>query len=120
MTDETKPVPAPDAKPRLETHAKKRLDIIVEAPIMKRLLDLLDRLAVTGYTVVPALAGRGREGPWRGAGLVSDAGQMVLVICVLDESRVPDVLEPVYRLLSRQIGVVTISDVQVIRREHCR
>ncbi|WP_052340967.1 DUF190 domain-containing protein [Salinarimonas rosea] len=113
--DET---PAAAGRPRLETYAKKRLDIIVEAPIMNRLLDLLDRLAVTGYTVVPALAGRGREGSWRRAGLVSDAGQMVLVICVLDESRVPDVLEPVYKLLSRQIGVVTVSDVSVIRREH--
>ncbi|GGK23945.1 DUF190 domain-containing protein [Salinarimonas ramus] len=104
--------------PRLATHPKKRLDIIVEAPIMNRLLDLLDRLAVTGYTVVPALAGRGRDGSWRRAGLVSDAGQMVMVICVLDESRVPEVLEPVYKLLSRQIGIVTVSDVAVIRREH--
>lgn len=102
----------------LETHAKKRLDIIIEAPIMNRMLDLLDRLAVTGYTVVPALAGRGREGSWRGAGLVSQAGAMVMVICILDESRIGAVLEPVYKLLSRQIGVVTVSDVSVIRGEH--
>ena len=103
---------------RLSTYPKKRLDIIVEAPIMNRLLDLLDRLAVTGYTVIPALAGRGREGSWRRAGLVSDAGQMVAVICVLDDSRIAEVLEPVYRLVSRQIGIVTVSDVEVVRREH--
>lgn len=102
----------------IPTYRKKRLDIIVEAPIMNRLLDLLDRLAVTGYTVVPALAGRGRDGSWSRAGLVSDAGQMVLVICVLDESRIAQVLQPVYKLLVRQIGIVTISDVEVVRKEH--
>lgn len=102
----------------IPTFKKKRLDVIVEAPILNRLLDLLDRLGVTGYTVVPALAGRGRDGAWSRAGLVSDAGQMVLVIVVLDESRIPAVLAPVYKLLQRQIGIVTISDVEVVRKEH--
>jgi hypothetical protein len=37
---------------------------------------------------------------------------------VLDESRVDEVLEPLFALVSRQIGIVTVSDVQVIRQEH--
>jgi nitrogen regulatory protein PII len=59
--------------PELPTHAKKKLEIIIEAPMLNRLLDLLDRLAVTGYTVVPAIAGRGRDGSWR-EGNLTDAG----------------------------------------------
>lgn len=101
----------------MEMHRKARIEIIVEQPVLARLLDVLDRLAVTGYTVVPAIAGRGREGAWR-EGMVGSAGHMVMVICVTDPARVDAVLDPVYRLVSRQIGIVTVSEVQVIRKEH--
>lgn len=103
----------------MQTHAKKRIEIIIEAPSLRRLTELLDQLSVGGYTILPALGGKGREsGNWSREGLVSDAGRMVLVLCVLDQSRVDEVLDKVYALVSRQIGIVTISDVQVIRKEH--
>ena len=102
----------------METHPKKRLEIIVERPILRRVLDLLDELDVPGYTVLPALAGRGRRGKWRREGMVGEAGQMVAITCVMDESRIDAVLGPVFKLVSRQIGIVTVSDVEVIRQEH--
>ncbi|MEM6665538.1 MAG: DUF190 domain-containing protein [Pseudomonadota bacterium] len=102
----------------LQTFAKKKLEITVEAPLMKRLLGLLDRMEVNGYTVVPALAGRGREGSWQRDGLVSTAGQMVVVTCILDAGRESAVLKAVYDLIARQIGIVTVSDVLVVRPEH--
>jgi hypothetical protein len=43
---------------------------------------------------------------------------MVLVMCITDPARVPQVLEPVYKLLARQIGIVTVSDVSVVRADH--
>lgn len=102
----------------IPTHHKKRLEIVVELPVLNRLLDLLDHLAVTGYTVIPALAGRGVEGSWRREGLVTEAGRMVVVFCILDDTRVPEVLEQVYALISRQVGIVAVSDVEVVRPEH--
>ena len=102
----------------MQTFPKKRIEIVVEAPVLGRLLQTLDDLAVTGYTVTPALAGRGLEGSWRRDGLVGEAGRMVVVFCILDASRVDAVLGPVFKLISRQIGIVTVSDVQVIRPEH--
>ncbi len=101
----------------LPVHAKKRIDIVIEMPMLKRLLDRLDDMAVTGYTVLPALAGRGSEGSWRREGLVTEAGRMVMIICVLDETRVDEVLERIFELVSRQIGIVTVSDVSVVRDE---
>lgn len=100
------------------THLKKRIEIVVEAPVLNRLLDKLDKVAVTGYTVLPALAGRGREGSWRGENLVGDTGHMVVVICVTSPDRVDQVLDAAYAIISRQIGIVTVSDVHVIRAEH--
>lgn len=102
----------------MQTFAKKRIEIVVEAPALARLLDRLDQAAVTGYTVLPVLAGRGKEGAWRGEGLAGDAGRMVAVVCITDESRVDAVLEAAYAIVRRQIGIVTVADVAVIRADH--
>jgi PII-like signaling protein len=102
----------------MKTYAKKRIDIMVEAPLMARVLALLDDRGVSGYTVIPAIAGRGESGSWHRDGLVGRAGAVVLVFCILDASRVDAVLEPLFKLVSRQIGIVTVSDVEVIRPDH--
>lgn len=102
----------------MQTHPKKRIEIVVEYPALRRLLDRLDRSQVTGYTVIPALAGRGHDGPWSSEGLAGDAGRMMMVICVTDPARLDSVLEEVYAVVARHIGIVTVSDVQVIRSDH--
>jgi PII-like signaling protein len=102
----------------MKTHPKKRIDITVEMPVMSRVLTLLDDLNVSGYTVIPAIAGRGHDGTWHRDGLVGRAGAVVVIFCIVDESRVQAILEPLFKLVSRQIGIVSVSDVQVIRPEH--
>jgi nitrogen regulatory protein PII len=102
----------------MQTYSKKRIAIVIEQPALNRVLDALDKLAVTGYTVYPVIAGHGREGSWRADGLVSDAGRMVSVVCVCDSSKVDAVVEPVFKIVGRQIGIVAISDCEVIRPDH--
>lgn len=102
----------------MKTFPKKRIDIMVEAPLMSRMLALLDQQGVTGYTVLQAYAGRGKDGSWHRDGMVGRAGAVVQIFCIVDEARVDAVLEPVFQLVSKQIGIVTVSDVQVIRAEH--
>ena len=99
----------------MKTYPKKRIDIMVEAPLLRRVLSILDEQKVTGYTVLSALAGRGKDGSWHRDGQVGRAGEVVQIFCILDESRVDAVLTPLFNVISRQIGIVTISDVQVIR-----
>ena len=98
-----------------KTYPKKRLSIIIEAPFLNRLLELLDGHDVPGYTVLPALAGKGASGSWRRDALSSDAGRMVQVLIVLDAEKVPAVLGMVRGVLDRQIGIVTLADVEVLR-----
>jgi PII-like signaling protein len=102
----------------MKTFSKKRIDIMVEAPLMQRVIALLDAEGVSGYSVLPVLAGRGQDGPWHRDGIVGRAGAMVLVFCILDEQRVDAVMGPLFALISRQIGIVTVSDVSVIRPDH--
>lgn len=102
----------------MKMYPKKRIEIMVEAPLVARVLGLLDERNVSGYTVLPAIAGRGREGSWHRDGLVGQAGAVVQIFCIVDESRVDEILEPLFKLVSRQIGIVSVSDVQVIRPDH--
>lgn len=102
----------------MQTHLKKRIEIIIEEPSLRRLTQMLDALGVSGYTVFPATAGMGHHGPWSRAGQVSSARGMVLVLCITDEERAHSVLDKIFPMVERQIGIVSVSDVQVVRGDH--
>lgn len=102
----------------LAAHPRKRIDIFIEAPLMNRVIEALDHADVTGYTVLPAMAGRGRRGEWRRDDAVNIAGQLVCVVCITGAEKAEAVLAAVHRMLARQIGIVTVSDVNVIRADH--
>ena len=102
----------------MDTYNKKRIDIMIEAPLMNRVLKVLDDNGVSGYTVLSALAGRGKDGAWHRDGIVGRAGALVSIFCIVDETRVDQVLTPLFSLVSKQIGIVTVSDVRVIRNDH--
>ena len=103
----------------MEMFEKKRIDIMVEAPLMNRMIDILEEQKVSGYTVIPAIAGRGKSGAWHRDGQVGRSGAVVQVFCIVDESRVDEILTPIFELVARQqIGIVTISDVSVVRADY--
>ena len=99
----------------MQTHPKKRIDVIVEAPLMRRIIDRLDQANVSGYSVMPIMAGRGHDGSWTADGQISNATQMVAIMCITDASKVDHLLDSVFGVISHQIGFVTISDVSVVR-----
>jgi len=102
----------------MKRHHKKRIEIIIEAPMQARVTGLLDRMDATGYTVLPAIAGKGRDGMWTREGMVSDSSRMIMIICITDAARVDGILDPLFELVSRHIGIVTVSDVEVFRTDH--
>ena len=102
----------------MQTHTKKRVEIIVEVPALRGILRFLDDQGVSGYTVMPALAGRGEEGrSWSREGLVGDADRMVVLLMVIDESALSPLFDELFAMVSRQIGVIAVSDCEVVRAE---
>lgn len=102
----------------LTTHKKKRIEIMIEAPALDRVTGALDRLDATGYTVMPALSGRGRGGNWQRDDVFADTARIVCVVCITDASRVERILEAIKDVVMRYIGIVSVGDVEVIRSEH--
>lgn len=101
----------------MQTHLATRLEIIIETPALRALSRQLDRAGVKGYTVLPVLGGQGRSGPWTREGEISAAGGMVAVLAVVAPERAEAVLESVFEVVSRQIGLVSVSDCRVVRPE---
>jgi hypothetical protein len=63
------------------------------------------------------LGGSGRSGQWSREGQVSSAGGMVACVCIVRPERVDGLLEAAFAVLNRHIGVVSVSDCEVLRAE---
>ena len=101
----------------MEMHHAKRVEIIIEAPLSKRLTDALIKAGVTGYTVLPVLGGSGLSGEWSREGQVSRASGMVAVVCLIRPERLDGLLEAAFAVVERHIGVVSVTDAEVLRAE---
>ena len=96
-------------------HVRKRVELIIERMAMKRACNLLEAAGVTGYTILPALAGYGNERRWNRDNDISNSGGMIVVICVTSEDTMERIREELANLLEAHIGIVTVSDVEVMR-----
>jgi nitrogen regulatory protein PII len=101
----------------MEMHPAKRVEIIIEAVMERRLTGALNDAGVTGYTVLPVSGGSGRSGQWSREGQVGRAGGMVAVICLIRPERLDALLEASFAVVERHIGVVSVTDTQVLRAE---
>lgn len=101
----------------MQTHDAKRVEITIEAMMQKRLTDALHKAGVTGYTILPVFGGSGRSGAWTRSGQVSRASGMVQVICIIRPERLDDLLDAAFAVVDTHIGVVSITDCQVLRAE---
>ncbi len=100
----------------MQMHRAKRVEIIIEAPMETRLTAALEAAEVTGFTVLPVLGGSGRSGRWSGAGQVGRSG-MVAVVCLIRPDRLEGLLEAAFAVVDRHMGVVSVSDCEVLRAE---
>ena len=101
----------------MQKNSAKRVEIIIEAPLEHRLTDAIVAAGVTGFTILPVLGGSGRSGQWSRDGQVSLAGGMVAVVCIVRPERVETLLDAAFKVVERHIGVVSVSDCEVLRAE---
>lgn len=101
----------------MQTHKAKRVEITIEAVMEQRLTETLESVGVRGYTILPVSGGSGRSGQWSREGQVSRAGGMVSVVCLIRPDRLDTLLEAVFRVVERHIGVISVSDCEVLRAE---
>jgi len=98
-----------------DLHEKLRLELILEKPALRRAEKLLGDGGVTGWTVLPALAGSNGTRRWSRGQDLSASTDMVMLVCVADEATLMPRMTELHALLERHIGVLNIMRVQVLR-----
>lgn len=101
----------------MQLYRKKRIEIIVEAARAGAVIAMIENAGAKGYTVVPQVSGKGHRGI-RGEAHLSDVFRNILIIVIASEETTNSILEESQALLENYAGIVSISDVEVIRNEH--
>ena len=101
----------------MQTHKAKRVEIMIEAALLSRLTDALQSADVTGYTILPVKGGSGRSGAWTRDGQVTRGSGMFAVVCLIKPERLDGLLEAAFAVVEKHIGVVSITDAEVLRAE---
>lgn len=101
----------------MQTHSAKRVEIIIEAMMERRLTEALLAAEVTGFTILPVQGGSGRSGHWTRSGQVGRAGGMVSVVCIVRPDRLDTLLTAAFEVVESHIGVVSVTDCEVLRAE---
>ncbi|MGB1033684.1 MAG: P-II family nitrogen regulator [Primorskyibacter sp.] len=101
----------------MQTHTAKRVEITIEKIMERRLSAALHDAGITGYTILPVWGGSGRSGAWTREGQITRGAGMVQFVAIIREDRLDALLDAAFAVVDRHIGVVCITDCQVLRAE---
>ena len=101
----------------LTLYPMKEVKIIIEGEHLGFVGDLLDKVKVTGYTVINNISGKGHHGFHEGHLMFNDRASQVMVFTVVPEEMVEPILAGLGPLFNRHSGAMFVSDVAVSRRE---
>lgn len=101
----------------MDTHKAKKVEITIEKVMERRLTDALRKAGVTGWSALPVLGGSGRSGEWSREGQISRGTGLVQVSCIIKPEKLDTLLDAAFTVVERHIGVVCITDCEVLRVE---
>lgn len=101
----------------MQLHPKKRVEIVVEASCAPKILEMIEATGAKGYTLLHEVSGKGHRGV-RNDSHLTDVFRNVLIIVIAAESTALEIISKSQPLLENYAGIVTVSDVEVVRNEH--
>ncbi|MDA9918530.1 transcriptional regulator [Erythrobacter sp.] len=99
----------------IETVTRKRIEILADTQLQKRVTDTIDKVGITGWTIVPVTSGKGREGAWREERVMGT--DKVFVLTIAAEEKADALAEALAPMLTKYGFIFSMWDVQVIRGE---
>ncbi|MGB3739037.1 MAG: transcriptional regulator [Pontixanthobacter sp.] len=97
------------------TTVRKRIEILTDTALLRRVTDAIDDAGIGGWTVTPVRSGKGSEGHWREERVMGTDKVLVLTIAPQDKAMV--LAETLAPILSSHGLLLTMWDVEVIRGE---
>lgn len=98
-------------------HPKKKIELIIEKPALKRACRILEDAGVTGYTYFKALGGYGNRNRWQRGTDISASRDMILIVSITDQEICQKAVEKLGKLIGDHIGLLDVSDTSVLRKD---
>ncbi|MFM6950617.1 MAG: DUF190 domain-containing protein [Novosphingobium sp.] len=99
----------------IETVIRKRIEILADTPLVRRVTDAIDKAGITGWSVLPVTSGSGRDGRWREERVTGADKSLVLAIASTEKAKV--LVETLAPMLTSHGLLLTMWDVEVLRGE---
>jgi hypothetical protein len=97
----------------VETISRKRIEILTDTALVRRVTAAIDSAGITGWTILPVNAGKGRDGFWHEEQVTGTDKSLVLTVASQEKAAVlADSLAPI---LTSHGLLLTMWDVEVIR-----
>ncbi|WP_448583811.1 P-II family nitrogen regulator [Thermocrinis sp.] len=90
--------------------AQKKVEIVINKPYLKKILEFLEKQGVKGYTVIEDALGLGERGLMRGDE-ITDTFKNSYIFTVCDEETANRIAKDIVPYLKKYGGVCIISDV---------
>lgn len=100
----------------MQTTRRKKLEIIVEATVLRRVEQFLADAGVRGWTVLPGIGGHGSGGDWA-IGDFTPGQERCFILAVASSEVAGLALERLSTFFIDYPGIVVTSDVEVLRGE---
>jgi len=98
----------------MQTFTRRKVELLADAPLARKMAARLDALQITGYTVFQSIGGHGAGGSWW-HDQVSDAETKVLFKIVTSEAKAQALIDSLAPLLDDWGLILYVSTVEVIR-----
>jgi PII-like signaling protein len=98
----------------MNTVLRRKVDILVDQPLARKVARLLEDAQVSGYTVFACIGGHGSQGSWWND-QAFDARAKVMISAVMPVDKAQTVIETLTPWLSDYGMALFLSDVEVIR-----
>ena len=95
---------------------RRKIEILVDAPLVRRVVAAAEAVGVTRYTLLPTLGGRGQGGTWSDD-QVTGAEAKVMFVTITNDQRATALIDALAPLLE-SYGLLLVSGlVDVVRAE---
>ena len=93
----------------------KRIEIVIETPMVPALIAVFKQLDIPGYSLIPEVRGSGDRGVRRADELSGQSSNSLVLVACDDMVKIERLLEAVRPLLGRSGGICLLSDAQWLR-----
>ena len=98
----------------VETVQRKRIEILVDTPLIPKIIKLVKDVDISGWSVIKIISGGNREGRWD-HDEVTGAASKSIVLMIANQEKANRLTDKIAPMLESHGLLITVGNVEVVR-----